>query len=188
MVDLVKAPVWIRRDESLGALARRSVGQIDDRLVKVDDGNDVPAADLLQVVRHSQSSLPFASRSATTLVVAGTRQHSSQVDELLGVHILLLRAPEHLSLFADAEHEHVVVPLFDGSHGLQQARSRRAIRRCGSSGAGRSAAGCLDDGRRYAWALALTTSGSSRRCEGLNVARLPVCPHNAVSGVLPRAA
>ena len=67
MVDLVKAPAWIRRDETLGPLAGRNVGQVDDRFVKVDDGHDAPAADLLQVVDHCQSSLPLASRSATTV-------------------------------------------------------------------------------------------------------------------------
>ena len=51
----------------LGPLARSSVSQIDDGLVKVDDSDDVLAANLLQVVGHPQSSFPLASRSATTV-------------------------------------------------------------------------------------------------------------------------
>src|ERR1700683_1834433 len=53
-------------------------------------------------------------------VVAGTRQYSAQVDQLLSVDVLVTRTPEHLCLLADAEQKHVVVLLFDGSDRLEQ--------------------------------------------------------------------
>jgi hypothetical protein len=64
MVDLVKVPVLIRCNETLGPLARCGVGHVDDGLVKVDGSDNVLPADLLPVVRHGQTSLPFSSSSA----------------------------------------------------------------------------------------------------------------------------
>ena len=53
-------------------------------------------------------------------VVAGRRQHSTQVDELLPVYVLLIRTLENLGLLPETEHEHVVVLFFDGSDRLEQ--------------------------------------------------------------------
>ena len=64
MVDFMKVPVWVRRNESLRPLARCSIRHVDDGLVKVDGSNDVLSADLLQVVDHFQTSLPLSSSSA----------------------------------------------------------------------------------------------------------------------------
>jgi hypothetical protein len=65
MVDLVKVPMWIRRNEALRPLARCRVCHVDDGCVEVDDSNNVFSADLLQVVGYCQTSLPLSSRSAT---------------------------------------------------------------------------------------------------------------------------
>ena len=67
MVELVKVPVRICRNEALRPFAGCGIRHIDDGLVEVDDGNNVLSADLLQVVGHFQTSLPFPSRSTATV-------------------------------------------------------------------------------------------------------------------------
>src|ERR1700733_12225397 len=120
MVDFLKVPVWIRRNEALRPLASRSISHVDDGLVKVNGSNNVLSPDRIQAVCHFLDLLALGLEVGGYGVVARARQYSTQVDELLSVDVLVTRTPENLGLLADAEQKHVVMLLFDGSDCLEQ--------------------------------------------------------------------
>ena len=153
---------------------------VDDRLVKVDDGNDVLAG-----TRSRLAMLVFFPPGFEVVdhgVIAGVvnicrRSTSCWVSMSFSFGRL------NTSLFSPMckrTCHRAAAPSIEWS---TTTRSRRAIRRCGLSGAERSAAGCLDDGRRCARALAATTGDPLVVVDDLNVARVAVAPHTCHLGV-----